>query len=44
MGRVLDVLLRGIELDQAGRPFLALPRQALDFFASLFSLCLFPGI
>ena len=38
------IFLGGVELDQTRRPLLALPGKPLDFFASLFSLCLFPRV
>ena len=44
MGRVRDVLLRGIELDQPRRAGLALPGKPLNLFTSRLSLFLLPGI
>ena len=44
MGRVRGIFLGGVKLDQARRPFLALPCKPLDFFLSPFSLFLLPGV
>ena len=44
MASVLDVLLRGIELDQSRRAGLALPGKPLNLFTSCLSLFLLPGI
>ena len=44
MASVLDVFLRGIELDQSRRAGLALPGKPLNLFTSRLSLFLLPGI